>query len=93
MGANRISWTWPTPLGDYLLGVYSTIFLESFEQKSFKKSFKIFKIFITLLCYTLHKNFAKNMFVKKFKFIYKSFYYLKTLITMFSKSFWVFFIH
>jgi hypothetical protein len=33
-GANGISWAKPTPLGDYLLGVYSRIFLESFEQKS-----------------------------------------------------------
>jgi hypothetical protein len=31
-GENEISWTTPTPLGDYLLGVYFKIFLEYFEQ-------------------------------------------------------------
>jgi hypothetical protein len=61
----------------------SRIFLKSFEQKSLKKSWKIFKIFITLLRYGLHKTFAKNMsFSKKFKSIYKSFYCLKALVTM-----------
>jgi hypothetical protein len=39
------------------------------------------------------KTLLKICLSKKFKFIYKSFYYLKALITMFSKSFWVFFIH
>jgi hypothetical protein len=53
-GANGISWAKPTPLGDCLLGVYFRIFLESFEQKSLRKSWKIFQIFITLLCYGLH---------------------------------------
>ncbi len=38
LGANKISWARPAPLGDYLLGVYYKIFLESFEQKPFKKS-------------------------------------------------------
>jgi hypothetical protein len=38
-GANEISWTTPAPLGDYILGVYSKIFLEYFEQKSLKKLF------------------------------------------------------
>jgi hypothetical protein len=39
LGANEISRTTPAPLGDYLLGVYSEIFLENFEQNYFKKSF------------------------------------------------------
>jgi len=55
-GANMITWTTPTPLDDYLWGAYFGIFLEYFEQKSFKKSWKILKIFITLLCYVLHKK-------------------------------------
>jgi hypothetical protein len=59
-------------LDDYLLGAYSLIFLESFEQKSLKISLKIFKIFITLLYHSLQQNFAKNMsLLKKFKFMYK----------------------
>jgi hypothetical protein len=35
--------TTPTPLGDCLLGVYSKIFLEYFEQLFFFKSLNIFK--------------------------------------------------
>jgi hypothetical protein len=90
-GANRISWAQSGPLGHGLLGVYSKIFLNVFEQKSFKKSWKILKIFITLLCYGLHQKFVKNMSLsKKFKSIYNSFYYFKKLVTMFSKCFWVF---
>jgi len=65
MGANGISWTTPTPLGDCLLGIYSRIFLKYFEQKSLRKSFKIFKIFFTLLFYGLHKKFVKNMSLSK----------------------------
>jgi hypothetical protein len=88
-GANGISWAGPT-LGNCLLGVYSKIFLESFEQKSLRKSWKILKIFITLLCYGLHQKFAKIMLLsKKFKSIYKTFFnYTKTLVTMFLKCFW-----
>jgi len=94
MGANMISWFTPTPLGDGLLGVYSKIFLKYFEQKFFIILLKIFKIFITLLCYGLHSKFAKNMSLsKKFKSIYKSFHCLNTLIIMLSKYFWVFFTH
>jgi hypothetical protein len=52
----------------------SRIFLKSFEQKSLKISLKIFKIFITLLCYGLHQKFVKNTSLsKKFKSIYKCF--------------------
>ncbi len=45
---------------------------------------KYFKnILNKLLCYGLHKTFAKNMSLsKKCKSLYKSFYCLKTLITM-----------
>jgi hypothetical protein len=90
LGANGISWARSTPLGDYLLGIYNRIFWNLLD----KKSQKIFKIIITLLCYDLHKTLAKNMsFSKKFKSFYNFFYYLKTLVTMFSKIHWVFFIH
>jgi len=60
--------------------------------KTFFKNIKI-SHHITILWFTL-KKIAKNMSLsKKFKSIYKSFYCLKTLVTMFSKCFWVFFIH
>jgi hypothetical protein len=40
------------------------------------------------LCYGLHKFFIKNTsFSKKFKSIYKSFYYFKTLVIVLSKCF------
>ncbi len=82
----------PTPLGDYLLDLYFEIFLEYFEQFFLIK--KILKFFCTLLCYYLHGKFAKNMsFSKKFKSVCKPFYCLKTLVTMLTKCFWVFFIH
>jgi hypothetical protein len=60
-GANGISWARPTPLGDCLLGVYFRIFGNILNKSFLFKSWKIFKIFITLLCYGLHKNFVKNM--------------------------------
>jgi len=68
--ANGISWARLAPLGDCLLGVYSRIFLESFEQKSLKKSWKILRIFITLLCYGLHKKIAKNIWNSTIHFPY-----------------------
>jgi hypothetical protein len=60
VGADEITRATPTPLGDYLWGVYFGI-LNIFEiswtrvlKKDLKKSLKILKFFITLLCYGLH---------------------------------------
>jgi len=66
MGANRIIWNTPTPLGDCLLGVYFGIFWTIF--------FLNLEIFhhIIMLWFTFLK-IAKNMsFKKKIKSIYKS---------------------
>jgi hypothetical protein len=54
---------WMTAYWVFILG-YSWNLVNNF----FFKSLKIFKIFITLLCYDLHQKFAKNMSLpEKFK--------------------------
>jgi len=79
--------TTPTLLGDRLLVFileYSWNILNKFLKINLEKS----EIFITLLCYGLHKKIAKNMsFTKKLKSIYKSFYCLKTLVIIFQSAF------
>ncbi len=61
-GANRITWTTPTPLGDYLWGAYFGIFLEYFEQKSFKKSWKLSSHYYVMVYI---KNCYKYIIFKK----------------------------
>jgi hypothetical protein len=57
-GANRITQAIPTPWVIAYWVFNLEYFKEYFEQKCFKKSWKILKIFITLLCYGSHfKNF------------------------------------
>jgi hypothetical protein len=82
------------PLDDYLLGVYFKIFLESFEQRSLKNLEKYLNFHHIIMLWLLLKKLLKICHCqKKFKSIYKSFYCLKTLVTMFSKCFRLFFVH
>ncbi len=67
-GTNGVSRATFAPLGDCLLVVYFEIFLEFSKQIIIFKPWKTLKYFITLLCYGLHKTFAKiKSFSKKFK--------------------------
>ncbi len=73
------------------LGVYSRIFLEYFEQTSFKKSLKILKNFITLLFYGLHKKFAKYMSLSKISSPFTSHFIIyKHWLQCFQNVFWYF---
>ncbi len=57
-------------------------------EKVFKKILKFFLKKFTLFYLGLCQNFGKKCHLKKkFKFIYKSFYYLKTSVTVFNECF------
>ncbi len=73
-GANRISWAQSAPLGHCLLGVCSKIFLKSFEQKTFLKSWKILKfsshyyviVYIKNLLKICHCQKSSSLFIISF---------------------------
>jgi hypothetical protein len=77
------------PLGDCLLNVYFWIFLKYFEQFFFK-SWKFSSHYYDMVCikYLLKSVIFKNIHVHLWIL-----FYLKTLVIMISKCFWVFFIH
>jgi hypothetical protein len=60
-GAHGISWAGPTPLGDYLLGVYPRIFLESFAEMSLRNSWIFLKTIHHIIMLWFTSKFAKNI--------------------------------
>ncbi len=75
---------------DCFVGNILRIFLE-FVWKNLQKNLKFF--FQTILLRFMLKIWQKMSFSKKFTSIYKSFYYLKTSVTMFNECFCFFFTH
>jgi len=70
-------------------GKYSKNILGISLKSSSKNSLKLKKILHTILFRFLLKFWEKMLFSKKFKFIYKSLYYLKVNVIMLNECFWV----
>jgi hypothetical protein len=72
---------------DYFLGIIPRIFLK-YYWKSLQKNLSIFSKKISYYFTKFYvKNLAKPIIFKKFKSIYKSFYYLKASIIMCNECF------
>jgi hypothetical protein len=93
LGVNGITRATPTPLGDYLWGVYFEIFLKYFELKYLNFFEKFQKIILHYYVIVYIRNLLKVCKFQKLQVHLQVFLLLERTSSMHSKCFWVLFIH